>query len=154
MGCGASVHVVNNVVNKIETPIVNENCGYLAGKFSRTTIPKEVWLCRMREFIKNHVMQLKHYCAYDIDIMYQKLQSYDKNCQMTNNNDKHSQAVKVLVEMFNTSPRPSPKQMREELTTMALDYCIDDKEHEFEEIAFVFSIIINSPMIKFYETKY
>jgi hypothetical protein len=99
-------------------------------------------------------MQLKHYCAYDIDIMYQKLQSYDKNCQMTNNNDKHSQAVKVLVEMFNTSPRPSPKQMREELTTMALDYCIDDKEHEFEEIAFVFSIIINSPMIKFYETKY
>jgi len=167
MGCTTSIHVVNNVVNTFETPIdnnvvntvqtpvIDESSKYIAGKFNRITIPKELWLCRMQEFITNHVQQLKHYCSHDYDIMYQKLHSYENNVRVRcHNNDKHSQAVQVLSGMFNVTPCPSPKQLREVLTTMALDYCMADKEHDFEEIAFVFSIIVNSPMIKFFETKY
>lgn len=150
MGCSSSVHIVN----EIETPIVVNNCEYLAGKFNRTELPKELWLSRMREFIANHILQFKHYNSHDIDIMYQKLQAYEQSSNMSDNKDKHTQAVRIISNIFNVNPRPSPKQIREELTTMALDYCVNNKEHDFEEIAFVFSIIINSPMIKFYETKY
>jgi hypothetical protein len=154
MGCGASVHVVESAVIKIDTPKSNDVCECLAGKFNRNAVPKELWLCRMREFIANHIAQFKNYSSHDIDIMYKKLHEYETNIKVANDNTKHSQAVRILSEIFNTSPPPSPKQLRDELTTMALDYCVVDKEHEFEEVVFVFSIIINSPMIKLYETKY
>lgn len=150
MGCSSSVHIVN----EIETPIVVNNCECLAGKFNRSEIPKEVWLSRIRKFIVDHIQQFKQYTPHDIDIIYHKLRAYETNANMSENQNKHSQAVKVLSGIFNAFPRPSPKQIREELTTMALDYCVDNKEHDFEEIVFVFSIIVNSPTIKFYETKY
>lgn len=148
MGCSSSVHIVN----EIEAPIVVNNCECLAGKFNRAEIPKELWLSRMRKFIATHISQFKHYSCRDIDIIYNKLHVYEQTATMSDN--KHSQAIKILSSIFNVSPRPSPKQICEELTTMALDYCVDNKEHDFEEIVFVFSIIINSPMISFYETKY
>lgn len=150
MGCSSSVHIVN----EIETPIVVNNCECLAGKFVRTEIPKDLWLSRMRGFISDHISQFKHYSSHDIDIIYHKLRAYEQTSNMSDIKNKHTQAVRIVSNIFNVNPRPSPKQIREELTTMALDYCVDNKEHDFEEIAFVFSIIINSPMIKFYETKY
>lgn len=150
MGCGASVHVMN----EIETPIVHDTCDSLAGKFNRVKIPKDIWLFRMRNFISEHAYQLKHYGAYEVDVMYRKLHSYEISVSNTNKGNKHSQAVKVVSGILRTIPAPSPKQIRDELTTMSVDYCIEDKQHEFEEIIFVFSIIINAPMIQFYETKY
>lgn len=150
MGCNSSIHIVNDN----ETQVVVKNYKCLAGKFNRTEIPKELWLSRMRTFITEHISQFKHYSSWDIDIIYHKLRAYEQSSNISDKNNKHSQAVKTLSSIFNTYPRPSPKQIREALTTMAVDYCMDNKEHEFEEIAFVFSIIINSPMIKFYETKY
>jgi len=152
MGCNSSVHVVNEV----EAPIVINNCECLAGKFNRVIVPKDIWLSRMSKFITEHIRQFKHYGVHDIDIIYRKLHTYEVNTQNSKEDttNKHSQAVKVVSGMLRNIPAPSPKQMREELTTMAVDYAMNDKEHEFEEIMFVFSIIINAPMIQFYETKY
>lgn len=148
MGCSSSVHVV-------ETPIVINSCGSLAGKFNRVEIPKDVWLSRMKKFIFKHINQFKYYDCNDIDVMYLKLRSYEISASnITNKQNKHSQAVQVVSNIFRNITDPTPLGIREELTKMAVDYSNEDKEHEFEEIMFVFSIIINSPNLQFYETKY
>lgn len=150
MGCTSSVHVV-------ETPIIISRCESLAGKFNRVEIPKDVWLSRMTRFIIKHINQFKHYDCNDMDIMFLKLRSYEisiKNVNTTDTKHKHSQAVQVVSNLFRTTTENTPLQLREQLTKMAFDYSNDDKEHEFEEIMFVFSIIVNSPNLQFYETKY
>lgn len=147
MGCGSSIQNMNEINTSN-----NNKC--LAGKFNRTEIPKQLWLSRMKIFIADHIKQYKNYSFQDIQIIYQRLRAYEQSTNMLKDKNKHSQAVKILSGIFNVYPHLSPKQIREELTTMAVDYCINNKEHEFEEIAFVFSIIVNSPMIRFFETKY
>jgi hypothetical protein len=148
MGCSSSINVV-------ETPIIINSCENLAGKFNRVEIPKDVWLSRMTRFIHKHINQFKHYDYNDIEIVYLKLRSYEISASNTSNaKNKHSQAIHVVSDLFRTIPELTPLQLREQLTQMASEYSKDDKEHEFEEIMFVFSIIVNSPNLQFYETKY
>lgn len=149
MGCSSSVNV-------IDTPVVINNYDCLAGKFNRVNVPKDIWLSRMIKFISEHVQQFKSYGTQDIYTMYHKLHSYEITTYNSKDDlsNKHSQAVKIVSSMLRTFPVPSPKQIRKELTTMAVDYSNNNKEHEFEEIMFVISIIINAPLMQFYETRY
>lgn len=148
MGCTSSVQVV-------ETPIIINSCESLAGKFSRAEIPKDLWLSRMKRFILKHINQFKYYDCNDIDIMYLKLRSYEIGASnIANKNNKHSQAVQVVSNIFRNVTESTPLQIRDELMKMSVVYSNEDKEHEFEEIMFVFSIIVNAPNLQFYETKY
>ncbi len=145
MGCSSSINIVYNVVVPAET-LNKEKC--LAGKFRRTQLPKEIWLRRMYSFICKHILQFKDYSAYDIDVMLNKLNQYMKS--ISDNETKHAKAIIILNDIF--CKAPSPAMLRVALREMSVSYCSQDKEHEFEEIAFVFSIIVTAPILGLYET--
>lgn len=148
MGCNSSINVV-------EAPIIINSCESLAGKFNRVEIPKDIWLSRMTRFIYKHINQFKNYDCNDIEIVYMKLRSYEiSSSNIINVQNKHSQAIQVVSNLFRTIPELTLLQLKNNLTQMASDYLRNNKEHEFEEIMFVFSIIVNAPNLQFYETRY
>ena len=132
-----------NVVSPI---LINKN-KFLAGKFPRVEIPDEIWLSRMSTFITNHIREIKGYGPHDIDIMMAKLNEYKK---LAPSDEKQSNAIQVMCKVFGYCPEP--KAIRERLLGLSLEYSLEQRHHEFEEVVFLFSIIIHSPVMKFYET--
>jgi hypothetical protein len=150
MGCGTSS---NNIVHCVSSPVLVNKKKCLVGKFVRVHLPKEIWMSRMTTFIENHIKQLKGYSYQDVQIMYEKLTQYQKGIiVIADNTNKHHLAIKAIGTLFKNGQ--SSTMLREKLTILANEYCEENKEHEFEEIMFIFSIIVNAPMIKFFETKY
>lgn len=149
MGCNSSLPLVSDSDN-----IVVSKSECLAGKFKRSELPKKMWMSRMKEFIAEHISQFKTYTAYDILVMYRKLHTYENNGHIYDKTNKHLQAIRIVSNMLRADLEPSAKRIKEELTSMATFYCNENREHEFEEIMFVFSIIVNAPMIQFYEIQF
>lgn len=150
MGCSASMVAVDNT-----EAIVMKKTKFLAGKFQRVEVAKGIWIIRMKQFITNLTNQIQEYGEDDIKSMYGKLCEYQRNLYvLSDTNSKHAKAVAVVADIFDSIPFPKPKRLRDDLVVMAAEYWLDSKEHDFEEIMFVFSIIVNTPIINFLEPKY
>lgn len=156
MGCGMST--MNNQVapmfevdNSSKTTVSKKS--YLAGKFPREELPKDVWKSRMTTFIQTNISQMKEYGRVEHAVMMRRLADFERTTDLRIcNNDKHIHAIMVIRKLFNLSA--STNTMCDTLLEMSLDYCQRNKEHDFEEIMFAFTIIVNAPMLKYFEAKY
>lgn len=157
MGCNISVADVDTSVDVLDYQAQKQMLSKcLAGRYQRVNVSKGYWLPRIRSFIKANIKQYQNYGYKDIELVYKKLYEYRRNLAIVSDRDsKHANAVSVMFELLTDScPCPSPKELKNTLTVMAIDYSLKNKEHDFEEIMFVFSIILTAPIITYLEPKY
>lgn len=160
MGCASSMdHSVlpliddgdaMNVCSKLD----KSKC--LAGKFQRVNLPKEIWLSRMATFIHSLVKQIDNFNSEDYHVMIARLERYIKAIgHNPPKKDKHIHAVQVLETIFMNNAKPTPLKtstIDQILINTSIDYCNSNKEHHFEEVMFIFTIIVNAPMMRYFET--
>lgn len=124
---------------------------YLAGKFDRIELPKEVWISRTATFIHSHVKQIQQFSSIEYDIMIERLAQYRKSIGPNpKKNDKHTHAIAILEMIF--AKRINPSTLTKVLISTSVDYCNVNKEHHFEEIMFVLTIIVHFPMMRYFES--
>lgn len=173
MGCAASC----NNVTEVEDSVIHVSFGLpqldmfhqppqkvenflLPGKLvtrrdGKPALPKHVWIKRMSLFISTHILQIKTYNIHQFHEMQAKLASFESgDCCFNYNldNPQHANAIKeirtILIDIDTFD------DMCIYFLAMCHKYCDSDRVEDFEHIAFIFSIVVNSPMIKAYETKW
>jgi hypothetical protein len=120
-----------------------------------TNIEVTVWAKRMCRFIKAHMQQTMNYSEAEVEIMYDKFQRFMRSAGSHNRtlaDPIHKNAMDELQRVFMTGE--THKTLENHLCELAITYGYTKRTIEFEEIALVFSIIVNAPMIRFYETKW
>ncbi len=145
-----------NAVRSYDIDIITEpkklnKVVWLAGKFERKQLPKEIWLSRMATMIYDHIRQMKGYSQSDYNIMLMRVFEFQKMLA-SYLDDKQANAIKVMDKLFKKPT--SSKVMAQVLINLSTDYCKKNKEHDFEEIMFKFSIVVNAPTMHYFETKY
>ena len=170
MGCASST--VADVDSNIAVPFVivsytfPENAVFkvnktsllnLQGDVKRTdghiALPKILWMERMQIFLQRHLKQLTQYSSADIDVLFNRLNNFQKgngSYEFAQKKDIHKAAVAEIVKMFDISRNVD--KIKDYLWELSLSYLKQDKVEEFEHLAFIFSIIVNAPMIQMYET--
>lgn len=153
MGCLSdnqnAVHSYDLDIITVPTKLNKVLC--LAGKFQRRQLPKEIWLSRMATMIYDHIKQVKGYGQSDYNIMLIRVAEF-KKMLASHLDEKQVNAIKVMDKLFDKPT--TPKVMAQTLINLSAEYCKKNKEHDFEEIMFKFSIIVNAPTMRYFETKY
>lgn len=105
--------------------------------------------------MKNQLKQAFRYDSHECRLMYEKYERFKNGTGAFNRSLKdpvHANAVKELSMLFESGM--SGVEKKQYVTNLLHAYAQTDRQTDFEEIAFIFSIIVNSPMITMYETKY
>lgn len=157
MGCASSM---DNAVLPYEDEVdvkmqsklaMLDNTKCLAGKFQRVELPKEIWLSRMATFIHSHMKQINGFSLVEYDMMITRLEQYRKSIGPNpTKKNKHTHAIQVLETLFAEPTKTSI--LTKVLINTSIDYCNHNREHHFEEIMFIFTIIVNAPMMCYFET--
>lgn len=159
MGCGASMdNAVLPLPNDMDAQASKSHKKFdaskcLAGKFQRVELAKEVWVSRMATFIYSHVKQIQNFSATEYEVMLARLAQYRKSIGPNPiKKDKHTHAISTLEMVFAKPIHPST--LAKVLIGTSVDYCESNQEHHFEEIMFVFTIIVHAPTMRYFETTY
>lgn len=147
MGCSLSSQ------NKVQVVTQQTNPVYLQQyEYSRAT---EKWIKNMTKFMQSQLKQALRYDCHECRLMYEKYQRFKNGTGAFNRTLKdpvHANAVRELSMLFESGM--SGIEKKQYVTNLLHAYAQTDRQTDFEEIAFIFSIIVNSPMITMYETKY
>lgn len=147
MGCIVSSQNKVQVVTQQTNPVFIQQHEY-----SRAT---EKWVNNMSKFMKSQLMQAFQYDGHECKIMYEKYERFKNGTGAFNrsfNDPVHANAMRELTILFEGGMKGIEK--KQYVTNLLHAYAQTDRQKDFEEIAFIFSIIVNSPMITMYETKY
>lgn len=170
MGCASSS--VADVDSNIANPVVivsftfPENAVFKVSKISRLNLqgdvkrtdgqialPKVLWMERMNIFMERHLKQLLQYSSNDTNVIFDRLKNFQKgngSYQFAEKKAIHKAAVAEIVKMFDITRNVD--KIKDYLWELSLSYLEQDKVEEYEHLAFIFSIIVNAPMIQMYET--
>lgn len=170
MGCASSSVV--DVDSTIAVPVVivsytfPENAVFKVSKISRLNLqgdvkrtdgqialPKTLWIQRMNHFMERHLKQLLQYSSADINVLLNRLQNFQRgngSYQFVGKEAIHTAAVAEIAKMFDITRNVD--KIKDHLWELSLSYLEQDRVEEFEHLAFIFSIIVNAPMIQMYET--
>jgi hypothetical protein len=160
MGCASSMDnavlpLADEIGDEVDVKMQSklDKSKFLAGKFQRIELPKEIWLSRMATFIHSHMKQINHFSQADYDVMIARLDLYKKTIGPNPvKKDKHTHAVRVLETLF--AKRINACVLDNILINTSIDYCNRDREHHFEEIMFILTILVHTPMMRYFETTY
>lgn len=157
MGCASSmdnavIPFADEVDVKMQSKIAMlDTTKCLAGKFQRVELPKEIWISRMATFIHSHMKQINAFSLSEYDTMITRLEQYRKSIgPIPIKKNKHTHAIEVLETLFAKPTNVSI--LTKVLINTSIDYCNHDREHHFEEIMFILTIIVNAPMMSYFET--
>jgi len=147
MGCMASNQ------NKVQVITQQTNLVYLQEhEYSRAT---EKWVNNMTAFMLSQLKQAFRYDCHECRLMYEKYERFKNGTGAFNRslkNPVHANAMRELSMLFESGM--SGVEKKQYVTNLLHAYAQTDRQTDFEEIAFIFSIIVNTPMITMYETKY
>jgi protein-arginine kinase activator protein McsA len=139
--------------NKVQVITQQTNLAYFQEQeYSRVT---EKWVNNMAKFMQSQLKQAFRYDCHECRIMYEKYERFKNGTGAFNRSLKdpvHANAVNELSMLFESGM--SGIEKKQYVTNLLHAYAQTDRQADFEEIAFIFSIIVNSPMITMYETKY
>jgi hypothetical protein len=147
MGCIVSSQ------NKIQVITQQTNLAYFQEhEYSRAT---EKWVNNMAKFMQSQLKQAFRYDYHECNLMYEKYDRFKHGTGAFNRSLKdpvHANAMRELSMLFESGM--SGIEKKQYVANLLHAYAQTDRQADFEEIAFIFSIIVNSPMITMYETKY
>jgi hypothetical protein len=123
---------------------------------SSSYIPQAEWARKMTRFVKRHVKQMDSYSYDELEIMCDTFKRFSRGAGAHNRNlsdPVHSKAIEVLDTVFKVD-FDTDSIHNDLIKQIPLYSASKTQQAEFNEVAFVFSIIVNAPALKKYETKY
>jgi hypothetical protein len=118
----------------------------------RDPLPSGTWKERMTTFMNNHMDQLQEYDQCARLIVHDKLARFARGAGVpyrTLENACHKNAIVEIIKLFTYA---SESTVRLKISSLITNHAALDKREDFQEIAFVFAIIVNAPQIKKQET--
>lgn len=115
---------------------------------SKTSLPKGVWRKEIMVFMTNHIKQLSGYDFSQMEEVHYRLKSFEEgrgSFDYSLRDSRHHNAVSELRHLFDNSD--DPITFYKNVKTMCQHYVVDERFEDFEHIALIFAIIVNSPMI-------
>jgi len=119
---------------------------------NRDPLSTDTWKERMTTFMNLHLAQL---LDYDVDarlVVYDRVGRFSRGAGLphrTLDDPCHKMAV---IEVINMLRHPTEVAVKTHITHLVSKYGDEGRREDFEEIAFVFAIIVNAPLIKKNET--
>jgi hypothetical protein len=158
MGCGYSMQ---NAVIPFENQVVEEAIVKIDGKKSkfgiihRIELPKDTWLARIEAFIHSHINTINKFSHIELVIMMHRLHEFRKAIDKSDAaiRNPFTNAVNTLDKIFFENPNDISAWSRQ-LIKLATTYSKNNDEIYFEEIMFMFTVIVNAPLMRFFETTY
>lgn len=107
------------------------------------------WIKNMNVFIHKHIEQTLDYSEHDIDIMFDTYKRFMRGAGTHNrslNDPIHKNAIEELSSIIDNNK--SHQFIGTHMSHLISAYAFSGRRAEFEEIAIIFSIIVNAPVIR------
>lgn len=160
MGCGPSMQnaVITFENDKEVVPEAIVKIDGIKSRFGvihRIELPKDTWLARIEAFIRSHIKTIHNFNHIELVIMMNRLHEFRKAIDKSDAavRNPFTNAVNTLDKIFIENP-DDISAWSHQLIKLAKTYSGKDDEMYFEEIMFVFTVIVNAPRMRFFETTY
>jgi hypothetical protein len=112
----------------------------------------DTWTERMLSFMRIHVKQFKEYDMQNHLLVLERFQRFANGSGLpsrTSQNLRHKNAIEELTKLFKCV---ALEALSLQIAYLVKAYAILGRTKDFEEIAFIFAIVVNEPNIRKYET--
>lgn len=121
-------------------------------RFKSLIVYDRVWYSKMIVFIKDHITELEDYDYKGLEYIYTRLERFQRGSGLPGKSLSdaiHANAVNELVLIF--TKHNFQTSIQQDMIVLLNKYYIRKQFQEFEEIAFILSILAHCPKLRFFD---